>query len=396
MGNYYDISAIISEALRTGTDIAPHRMEWVKLCHALKILGESETTFAALSRCHGTPDKESLAKWRTEKQYTRYLHTESEARAFIAAIAKANGLDTSRLTLQQDERQHPRPLKPQQIRILPVEPQKEIRYINSRVVEKMRLNAKETALFFFISREWDTATAESVFNTYKIGGTDAAKLHDRQGFAVASLPYIDNLGNCVDCKLWSVDPTNGSSHDQKGKRIFANWALAMVRQSDHRAPWCNFGDHLTTARPNDTIAIVESEKSALIAAIALPQYVWVAVGSLNNLTPERCKQYQGRKVIICPDRDATKAWEEKAKALQGVGVEAQINYFVAKTEGEPKDDIADLLLRRRRGTLEVKKRQEKRPSVLDEAQKVWEQLKAASPCIETLEKSLNLQVIGIR
>lgn len=68
MKDIYNISAIINHAISGGYDIAPDRMEWVKLCHALKLMGYDETYFVALSQCHGTPESVARRKWREETE----------------------------------------------------------------------------------------------------------------------------------------------------------------------------------------------------------------------------------------------------------------------------------------------------------------------------------------
>lgn len=409
MANYYDTDRIINEAIRAGIDIAPDRTEWVKLCHALKILGEDENTFVALSRCHGTSDKDSRARWRYEKATTRYIKGENEARAFIAAVAKAHGMDITNLTLPQEEWQRrradrrrtptPRPLPP-----LPPanEPPKVVEYIPRPVVERMQATATQTALFKFMAGEWGTDAAASIFAAYHIGGS---KHIDRNGHRAASLPYIDRNGNCVDCKLWSVDPDTGSSKGKDGNRIYLNWALATMGKSDRRAAWCNFGDHLLADRPGDAVCIVESEKTALIAALTWPGKIWVAVGSIANLNAGRCEQYRGRAISIFPDRDGMEQWEAKAKALRENGFEVTLNRVVATFVGGNNDDIADIILRQRHGTLERVQPQapppprpgsNERPKATPpaDAVEVWERMKANNPYLADLERALDLQLIG--
>lgn len=46
------------------------------------------------------------------------------------------------------------------------------------------------------------------------------------------------------------------------------------------------------------VAIVESEKTAVIASIYLPQFTWLAFGNLTNLSFEKCKVIRGRKVNV--------------------------------------------------------------------------------------------------
>jgi hypothetical protein len=79
---------------------------------------------------------------------------------------------------------------------------------------------------------------------------------------------------------------------------------------------CLFGEHLLNTHPDKPVAVVESEKTALIAALHLPQYLWLATGGLHNLNPAKCQVLKGRKVILYPDVNAYTQWQQKANDLQ--------------------------------------------------------------------------------
>lgn len=70
---------------------------------------------------------------------------------------------------------------------------------------------------------------------------------------------------------------------------------------------CLFGEHLLYLEPGiKTVAIVESEKTAILCSLYLPTIagepvIWLASGSANGLTEDRIKPLQGYNVILCPD-----------------------------------------------------------------------------------------------
>ena len=68
-------------------------------------------------------------------------------------------------------------------------------------------------------------------------------------------------------------------------------------------------DHWKRKGIAQTVCIVESEKTALLMAIAYgnsPKQLWIACGGLGMLTRERLKPLidQGRHIILYPDRIA--------------------------------------------------------------------------------------------
>ncbi len=96
------------------------------------------------------------------------------------------------------------------------------------------------------------------------------------------------------------------------------------------------------------MAIVESEKTAIIASAFMPDFIWLATGSLNNLSADKCAVLKGRKVVLFPDLNAFDKWSAKAKEL------AHITSFLVSdllernaSDAERRDglDIADYLLK---------------------------------------------------
>ena len=68
-----------------------------------------------------------------------------------------------------------------------------------------------------------------------------------------------------------------------------------------------FGEHLWLGR--QTI-IVQEEKTALLGALAHPNFEWLAVGVGNNLTDAMMKKFIGRQVILFPDDFCFEYWSE--------------------------------------------------------------------------------------
>ena len=71
------------------------------------------------------------------------------------------------------------------------------------------------------------------------------------------------------------------------------------------------GEYLLPQHPDKTVALVESEKTSIICAALMPQYLWLATGGKSGLTPERLSALKGRKVIVFPGTDAFKDWQLK-------------------------------------------------------------------------------------
>ena len=67
------------------------------------------------------------------------------------------------------------------------------------------------------------------------------------------------------------------------------------------------------------IAIVESEKTAVILSAYYPQYIWLASGGLGEVQVEKFRPLRGRKIILFPDTDPDgKAYQYWYQAAQTV------------------------------------------------------------------------------
>ena len=119
---------------------------------------------------------------------------------------------------------------------------------------------------------------------------------------------------------------------------------------------CFFGLHLLDKYKRkdieQTVKIVESEKTALLMAIAYGNHakqVWIACGGLENLSREKLKPLidQGRRIILYPDRDGIEKWCIKAEQLHYDRMVVDTTPVTKwwKPEDGNKADIADVVIR---------------------------------------------------
>ena len=101
-----------------------------------------------------------------------------------------------------------------------------------------------------------------------------------------------------------------------------------------------------------TVCIVESEKTALLMSIAYgnnAKQVWIACGGLEMLTRERLKPLtdQHRRIILYPDRDGIEKWRIKAEQLHYDRMTLDTTPVTKwwKPEDGEKADIADVVIR---------------------------------------------------
>ena len=139
-------------------------------------------------------------------------------------------------------------------------------------------------------------------------------------------------------------------NEQTGKRIknpfnHISWVHRALKIEGFLLQQCFFGEHLLTEDLSKPVAIVESEKTAIITNVYLPQFIWLAAGSKDGLNNEtKCAVLKNRQVVLWPDVNAYNLWKEKAYQF---GFE--ISDFLEKSASDEQRqngwDLADYLVK---------------------------------------------------
>ena len=156
---------------------------------------------------------------------------------------------------------------------------------------------------------------------------------------------IDTRGEVRTGKIMLYSPTTGKRIKEPFNHI--NWVHKALKQPEFELKQCLFGEHLLIDKTKP-VAIVESEKTAVIASVYLPQFIWVAVGSLTNLNAEKCSILKGRTVTLFPDLNGFEKWSSKAKELSHLAIFIVSDLLERKaTESEKNQglDLADYLIK---------------------------------------------------
>ncbi len=88
----------------------------------------------------------------------------------------------------------------------------------------------------------------------------------------------------------------------------------------------------------------KEQKTAIIALAEMPEYLWLATGSLTEFKPAKLNILKNRKVVAFPDLGAFDRWQQKASALDFKITVS--DYLEKNATGEQRKqglDIADFL-----------------------------------------------------
>ena len=157
-----------------------------------------------------------------------------------------------------------------------------------------------------------------------------------------------------DWIIWWQFDVNGRCRSGKLMRYLADGH----RDKSHGTTWyhkinpkykgfevtqCFFGEHLLPMFPTKKVAIVESEKTAVIASHFMPEYLWLASCSKTGLGYHKCKVLKNRNVTLFPDLGAFEDWRKKAQEY-GWSMYTHMEKNATAEERAMGLDIADYLI----------------------------------------------------
>jgi len=206
-----------------------------------------------------------------------------------------------------------------------------------RSLEQMTNNNLLKFLLTFIDRE----LVEKAVKDYFIGAT-------KDGRTV--LWYIDRENRPRTGKIIAF-PEDDHHRDKSRHPSWVHYELKKAGQLpdtfNHRL--CLFGEHLLDRDKKKAVAIVEAEKTAVVASIFIPGFLWIAVGAKSWLKADKLRCFKGRKVLLYPDADAFEFWSREAMDARSLGLNIEVSRIIEETatEEERKNgfDLADYLIK---------------------------------------------------
>ena len=232
------------------------------------------------------------------------------------------------------------------------------------VVKRMATNNDALVHWIETGIDWGNeqmARIPQVLHDYCVGHSTVQGRHEFTVFW-----QIDVDGNVRTAHYMKYKP---DGHRVKDKQDYpTDWLHSLlIRKRNDSDPWpypqyydpdhqearlCLFGEHLLKKYPRATVKLVESEKTALLMAIAYgnnDMQVWLACCGASNLTRERLKPLidEKRQIILYPDRDGVKLWQQKAEQLHYGNVsvdDVPVTTWWREEDGD-KADIADVVVR---------------------------------------------------
>lgn len=153
---------------------------------------------------------------------------------------------------------------------------------------------------------------------------------------------IDELNNIRGGKIMQYDCITGKRVKKPFNHI--SWIHKQLKIKDFNLDQCLFGLCNTSCiTKGDTICIVESEKTAIIMSIVLPDLMWLATGSKTGFKESMLNPVKEYNIIAYPDKTEYRAWNNTAIKLNEEGFNIQCSSLLEKIDLEQGGDLADFI-----------------------------------------------------
>ena len=218
---------------------------------------------------------------------------------------------------------------------------KRFSFVNVELFKQSRKAYEQNNFVQWLKLHFGSAITSALISRYHIGTS-------KRWPGSTIFWQIDKQGKIRTGKIMLYDAKTGRRVKEPYNHIA--WAHKALQLPEFELQQCLFGEHLLNQNPACPVAIVESEKTAIIASAYLPRFVWLAVGSLTNLSAEKCKVLAGRNVFLFPDLNGFDKWKNKEMQLNELmpGTSFTISDYLQTNAPEADKqkglDLADYLI----------------------------------------------------
>ena len=335
----YDYQALVNEVVTRGINMFEIFDDWTKGAFALSNLGENgRSMFKSISKLSSRYNEAE-----NNRKFTNALHTNNKVGiASFIYMCRQHGIDTNRFYIKDDvdcAQPIATVVNHQQRRVTPVAVQRE--YVD----RSLDRNLRSDFVSFLKLMVADVDKIVDIVNAYQLGVTKDAHI---------IYWYIDKEGIARMGKVMAYKPDGHRDKFYTPLSIPKELSKRGELSADYAIKQTLFGEHLLNLSTCEgkTIGIVESEKSAVICSLCLPDLLWMATGSKGNLQVERLSAIKERNSILFPDTDkdggAYRQWMNRSKELNANGWHLQVNDYLERVatieQRLAKIDIADLLI----------------------------------------------------
>ena len=206
-----------------------------------------------------------------------------------------------------------------------IEPVKPVEYISHELVEKTFNELKLNVFFQYIIKTFGGQKAMELQAKYNIGTA-------KHGGSI--FWQQDLFGKFRTGKIMYYNP-NG-----KRNKLHKSWFAHAKIKHDFNFQQCFFGLHLCSK--DYPIALCESEKTAIMMSVYMPEFTWVASGGSEMINIQRLNELP-RLDKVFPDGGQFEKWEMKTRHFVGRKMDLSVDNAIRDGKIPEGSDILDLI-----------------------------------------------------
>ena len=210
--------------------------------------------------------------------------------------------------------------------IKPYIPPLPIEYIPKELVEKTFHDFKSNVFFQYLVKTFGGEKVMELQAKYNIGTA-------KHGGTI--FWQQDTLGRFRTGKVMY--------YQENGKRDKArhSWFAHSKIKHDFNFRQCLFGLHLVSK--DKPVALCESEKTAVLMSVYMPEYTWIASGGSEMLNIQRLNELP-RIDKVFADGGQFEKWEMKTRGFAGRQMDVSVDKAIREGKLPEGSDILDLIL----------------------------------------------------
>lgn len=213
-----------------------------------------------------------------------------------------------------------------------------ISLIDPKYITASATKYSENNLFKYLKKHFREEDIAAIFNKYKIGTSKHWK--------GATVFWQQDQENRVRTgKIMLIDAITG----KRVKKPFPHiqWVHKVLNLKNFNLKQCLFGEHLIKKQlqpvaTKTTIAICESEKTAITMSLFIKDTIWIATGSKQNLKRELLQPLKNYNILLFPDCGEFEDWNKKAMELNSLGYTIRCSALLENHNYTKGTDLADV------------------------------------------------------
>ncbi|WP_372800894.1 DUF6371 domain-containing protein [Lutibacter sp.] len=204
--------------------------------------------------------------------------------------------------------------------------------IQKSIIEASIKKYENNNLFLFLIKYFNSEQVSQTFKKYNVGTS-------KKWNGATVFWQLDEHHNFRTGKIMLYDTKIGKRVKKPHNRI--SWAHKVLKINNFNLKQCLFGLHLVKENTK-IIGLVESEKTALIMSLFLPEHTWISTGSKQNLKAELLAPLKNFEIVAYPDKGEYNDWNKKCNELINLGFNISCSQLVEKYSEKQGYDLADI------------------------------------------------------